>query len=174
MQDGRPWQRINPAPRFELAIEDLRDLEPDRRQSVLAERIRQEADRPFDLERDLALRASLLQPADDEHVLLVTMHHIASDGWSMTVFWRELAATVRQAQVRRAGDPAGIADPLRRLRGLAAKDRSRGSRPGSAGLVLASARLDGLPPLELPTDRPRPLEPRTGVRPTNSFCRPSS
>jgi hypothetical protein len=50
-----------------------------------------EAERPFDLTRDLMLRASLLRLAEDEHVLLLTLHHIASDGWSLqVVFWSEL------------------------------------------------------------------------------------
>ena len=53
-------------------------------------RVRGEADEPFDLSTDLMLRASLLRLADEEHVLLLTLHHIAADGWSLRVLWREL------------------------------------------------------------------------------------
>src|SRR5690606_24512231 len=63
-----------------------------------------EADRPFDLSRDLLLRAVLLSTAPEDHVLLVIVHHIAADGWSLVVILRELAAAYA-ARVR-GGAPA--------------------------------------------------------------------
>ncbi len=153
-RDGRPWQRINPSPRLGLAIDDLRDLEPGRRPSVLDRRIRQEADRPFDLERDWSLRASLLRTADDEHLLVATMHHIASDGWSMSVFWRELAALYNG--LRRHGRATLPELPIRYA------DYAAWQREMLAGERLEQlvnhwrSNLEALPSLDLPADRPRP------------------
>ncbi len=54
--------------------------------------LNQEAQRPFDLASDLMLRATLLQIDQQEHILLLVMHHIASDGWSIGILWKQLAA----------------------------------------------------------------------------------
>jgi hypothetical protein len=54
--------------------------------------LKHEAQRPFDLTSDLMLRATLLQIDHQEHILLLVMHHIASDGWSIGILWKQLAA----------------------------------------------------------------------------------
>ena len=153
-QDGRPEQRIHPPARFELAFENLSDLEPDRRESLVSERVRQEADRPFDLERDLTIRASLLRLADDEHLLLVTMHHISSDGWSMTVFWNELSEfySALRNNVRATLPALSIryADYAVWQRTMLEGDRLERL------LSYWRASLDRLPTLDLPADRPSP------------------
>jgi len=153
-RDGRPFQRIEPAPRFELAVDDLRDVEPGLRESVLVERARQEADRPFDPGRELAIRASLLRLSEDEHLLLVTMHHIASDDWSMTIFWRELAelynGLVRGERAALAGLPIRYADYAVWQRKMLEGDRLERL------VAYWRGRLDGLAALDLPSDRPRP------------------
>ena len=88
--DGEAFQRIGPEDiGFALRREDLRDLE-DGRTRVL-EHIREEASSPFDLEQGPLIRGRLLRLGDEEHVLLITMHHIVSDGWSMGVLVRELS-----------------------------------------------------------------------------------
>ena len=58
----------------------------------MEQRAQQETQRPFDLERGPLMRAKLLRVSSDEHVLLLTMHHIVSEGWSLSVLVRELAA----------------------------------------------------------------------------------
>jgi len=67
--------------------------------------VRNEADAPFDLAHGPLLRVKLLQLKDQEHVLLVTMHHIVSDGWSMNVMAGELA---RVYESLRAGVPSSL------------------------------------------------------------------
>ena len=106
--------------------------------TALAERMREEAGRPFDLGREPALRASLLRTADDEHFLLVTMHHIASDGWSMTVFWRELAEL---CDGYRRGEVVRLLDLPVHYRDYAAWQREllSGAATGPAGGLLARA-----------------------------------
>src|SRR5262249_6568826 len=89
--DGKPFQVIRTVERLELPLEDLCGLATDQQAAKIVTRRGEEAERPFDLTRDLMLRASLLRLAADEHMLLLTLHHIASDGWSLqVVFWREL------------------------------------------------------------------------------------
>ncbi len=89
--DGRPRQVIKPSLPFEMPVIDLSTRAgPDRDASV--QRLATEESRTvFDLECDPLLRASLLRLGAEDHVLLLTMHHIVSDGWSIGVLLRELA-----------------------------------------------------------------------------------
>ncbi|MHB1059850.1 MAG: non-ribosomal peptide synthetase, partial [Rhodanobacter sp.] len=89
--DGEPVQMIRPAGPLLLQRQDLRDLPPDDRDAVAAAIALEEAATPFDLANDVMVRCRLLTLDSLEHVLLVTMHHIASDGWSIDVFVRELS-----------------------------------------------------------------------------------
>ncbi len=87
---GRPRQQIQPPPAWELPLVDLRRL-PEGAAEAEARRIdRGEAARPFDLARELPLRTVLVRLGDETHQVLFTMHHIASDGWSMGVLIREV------------------------------------------------------------------------------------
>src|SRR5207245_7967781 len=71
---------------------DLSDLDEPAREAEAQRRAAEEGRRPFDLSRGPLIRASLLRLGAQEHVLLVTMHHIVSDDWSVGVFVRELSA----------------------------------------------------------------------------------
>ena len=74
-----------------MPLVDLSELDEDARQLKLSERITDESSRAFDLSSDLMLRAQSIKLSADEHVLLVTMHHIASDGWSMSILINEFS-----------------------------------------------------------------------------------
>ena len=89
---GQPVQIIAPAVNLMLPRIDLGGLDAEERESAVQKLSAEEARRPFDLARDLLLRATLLQLGDEDHVVLFTMHHIISDGWSMGVFIREVTA----------------------------------------------------------------------------------
>ena len=114
-----------------------------------------EAAEPFDLQHGPLIRARLLQFGEQEHVLLVTMHHIVSDGWSMGVLIREFGA-LYEAFARVLPDPLPplpiqYADYAVWQRGWL-----DGERAAAAGRVLEAA-LAGAPALlELPADRARP------------------
>ncbi len=117
--------------------------------------LEEEGRRPFDLATGPLFRARLLLLDEDEHVLVVSMHHIVSDGWSMGVFTRELVALY-------GAFTRGVASPLSELEvqygDFAAWQRERlsGERL-DAELAYWTERLRGAPALlELPTDRPRP------------------
>jgi amino acid adenylation domain-containing protein len=89
--DGQPVQVIAPSQTVSLPMVDLRPL-PEAERQAEADRLAQEdAQRRFDLGRGPLLRTSLLCLDDREHVLLLNMHHIVSDGWSMGLFFHELS-----------------------------------------------------------------------------------
>ncbi|MGZ3458141.1 MAG: condensation domain-containing protein, partial [Archangium sp.] len=90
--EGQPVQRIATEPVFSLPVESLEALPEAERAQVAQLRAEEEARRPFDLEKGPLLRARLLRLAASEHVLLLTLHHIICDGWSMSVLERELGA----------------------------------------------------------------------------------
>jgi amino acid adenylation domain-containing protein len=149
--DGLPVQVIAPFGGFALPVEDLSDLG----EAALGQRVREEAARPFDLAAGPLFRAALLRLGAEDHVLLLSMHHIVSDGWSMGVFFRELSALY-------AAYHEGGESPLAELE-VQYADYAVWQREQLAGealdrqLAYWRERLAGAPELlELPTDRPRP------------------
>ncbi|AKN74586.1 hypothetical protein QR97_36995 [Streptomyces sp. PBH53] len=89
-EGGKPEQCIGRPRPVPLPVTDLRTAAPQDREAAVAECCRAEAVRPFDLTRDLMLRARLLRLADDDHVLLLSLHHIAADGWTLDVLKHEI------------------------------------------------------------------------------------
>ncbi|WP_338402426.1 condensation domain-containing protein [Pectobacterium brasiliense] len=84
--DGQPCQQIAPEEtRFFLSSLDLRDLDETARAQRVAELTESEAREPFDLMQGPLIRGQLLQLSDEEHALLITQHHIISDGWSLGI-----------------------------------------------------------------------------------------
>ena len=90
--DDRPVQVINKAADFSLTVFDLRKTSSETREATAAQLAAEEASTPFNLAEGPLLRVKLLRFATDDHVLLVTMHHIISDGWSIKVLIREMEA----------------------------------------------------------------------------------
>src|SRR5205085_220252 len=153
--DDRPVQIINEAAGFKLPVSDMQELDEGARWSSVSARAEEEAHRPFDLTKGPLLRANLLRLGEAEHVLLLTIHHIVSDGWSIGVFVRELAALY---EAYMAGRPS----PLPALP-IQYADFAAWQREWLQGEVLEGQfaywrrQLADAPPLlELPTDRPRP------------------
>jgi amino acid adenylation domain-containing protein len=154
--DGQPRQQVHaPGAAFDLAQQDLGALGGHERQSALERIAMDEALAPFDLAGGPLMRARLLRLADDDHVLLVTQHHIVSDGWSVGVLVREVVALY-------AAFREGRPDPLPPLAIQYAdyatwqRDTVRGARL-LAQVEFWKAHLGGAPALlTLPTDRPRP------------------
>ncbi|HZR43344.1 MAG TPA: amino acid adenylation domain-containing protein [Ktedonobacteraceae bacterium] len=89
---GQPFQLVHPDGDDSLQLVDLRGLYPDGRMPAVRSLIYEEALRPFDLAHGPLLRALLIQLAVDVHILVLTMHHIAADGWSKGIFVQELTA----------------------------------------------------------------------------------
>ena len=155
-QGGRPRQRITATLLPELPLVDLSTLDPEVAESAATQLARDEAQRPFDLSAGPLLRVTLLRLSEEEHVLLFTLHHIVSDGWSMGLLVREVAALYRAYQ-------AGEDSPLEELP-VQYADYAQWQRGWLQGEVLERQlaywrqQLAGAPPvLELPTDRARPV-----------------
>ncbi|MFP2934288.1 condensation domain-containing protein, partial [Pyxidicoccus sp. 3LG] len=153
-RDG-PVQVIHPPAPFPLTVVDLSTLADGAREQEASRLSTEEARRPFDLARGPVLRATLLKLSPTEHVLLLTMHHIASDGWSMDVLVRESAALY-------AAFRAGQSSPLPEL-AIQYADYAAWQRGWFQGGALEAQlswwreHLSSTPPLlELPTDFPRP------------------
>ncbi|MDZ7269872.1 MAG: amino acid adenylation domain-containing protein [candidate division KSB1 bacterium] len=154
-RDGQPVQVIHAALEIPLRQIDLRHLPPSAREAEAQKLANAEAQQPFDLRRGPLLRTTLLRLAERDFILLVTMHHIVSDGWSMGVFIHELT-TLYHAFTR------GLPSPLPELP-IQYADFAEWQRQWLTGEVLErqiaywKKQLGGsLPVLELPTDRPRP------------------
>ncbi len=156
-RDGQPIQVIAaPAPRgsSRLPLVDLAAL-PAGRGGAAARRLAQEeSERPFDLRRGPLLRAVLLRARRNEHLLLLTLHHIVADGWSMGVLVREITALYPAAL---AGTPAALpALPIQYADFAQWQRRRLEGETLDALLGYWRQRLAGLQPLELPADRARP------------------
>jgi Condensation domain/AMP-binding enzyme len=90
--DGNPMQVVSDSQSISISILDLSHLSPGESQHQAQRFAAEEIERPFDLTQGLLLRASLLRMSESEHVLILVMHHIVTDGWSMGVLFRELMA----------------------------------------------------------------------------------
>ena len=91
LRQGKPVQVIRPAGVVTMPLEDLSRLSEAARETEAHRRAAEEIQRPFDLQRDPLVRASLLSLSNNDHVLLLTTHHIVSDGWSIGLLVDELA-----------------------------------------------------------------------------------
>ncbi|MFF4675207.1 amino acid adenylation domain-containing protein, partial [Streptomyces sp. NPDC001279] len=131
--------------------------------------LRAEAAQPFDLRTGPLFRVLLVERAGrDESTLMLTMHHIVTDGWSMGVITRELSALYTAVVDASHGDPV-LPEPSLQYPDFAVWQRARLTEDALAPhLDHWSERLAGLEPLELPTDRPRPAV-RTGRGALHSF-----
>ncbi|WP_204014810.1 non-ribosomal peptide synthetase, partial [Virgisporangium aurantiacum] len=152
--DGVPRQTVQPPAPVSLAVTDLSDL-PEGAAVGQAERlVGEEAARPFDLATGPLVRAGLIRLATEDNVLWFVAHHIVTDEWSLGILRRELAALYRA----HAHGERAVLTPLRVQYADYAvwqRDRLHGSRLDEL-LGYWRERLDGMTPLELPTDRPRP------------------
>lgn len=154
VEGGEPMQRVAESLHVEVPLLDLRSLAPAERARCVEEATREEAQRPFDLVQGPLLRARLLRCGDQDHVLIVTLHHIISDGWSMGIFWQELTALYNAFLL---GRPSPLPELPIQYADFAVWQHDWMQGPAlQAQLAYWRQQLDGLASLDLPTDRPRP------------------
>ncbi|SDU43353.1 non-ribosomal peptide synthetase [Pseudomonas yamanorum] len=154
--NGQAFQQVDPEAQLCLDYQDLRACSAAERQALLEQQIQAETTLPFDLSQAPLLRARLLQLGDQEHALLITLHHIVSDAWSNAILVQDLSEAYRIG--------TGTSD-LTALPPLAVQyaDYAQWQRDGqTGGLDLESGIAywktylgDDFPVLELPTDQPR-------------------
>ena len=164
MIGGRPIQVITPALSISFPVVDLTDHKEESKEAQALSMAGEEAITPFDLTSGPLLRAKLLRLTVDQHILLLTMHHIVSDAWSLNIFVRELASLYNAFS---SSSKPSLPDlPLQYA------DYAVWQREWLQGETLETAlaywkeQLSGAPSvLELPTDRPRPAKQTfTGAR----------
>ncbi|NTX50273.1 non-ribosomal peptide synthase/polyketide synthase [Myxococcus sp. CA039A] len=154
MNEGLPYQIV--ASEVPSVLERIRmEGTPEEREEAVLRRCAAEVRRPFDLARGPLIRAVLLELSEDTHVLMMTMHHIISDGWSVGVFVREMAALYESFRQERPSPLAPL--PIQYV------DYAIWQRQWLEGEVLTAQlgywkdQLAGAPrALDLPTDRARP------------------
>jgi amino acid adenylation domain-containing protein len=150
LQNGQPMQRVEPDSRVQLSVINLQMMESSKREAIAQQLATAEAQRPFNLTTDPLLRVTLLHLAPQESLLLLTLHHIVADGWSLGVLVRELAHYYPPSPA--ALPPLPIQYP----------DFACWQRNWLQGDVLDTQltywrnQLQDLPELNLPSDRPRP------------------
>jgi len=153
MRGGRCVQVIEPAKRELLEREVLGGLSSEKREEEVSRKVLEETGRTFDLEHGPLLRVRVLKLGEEEHVLLVTMHHIVSDGWSMGVLVREMGVLYKAYAL---GEESPLKEPT-----IQYADYAMWQRKWLQGTLVKRhleywrKQLAGAPPMELPTDRPR-------------------
>ncbi|HYX24955.1 MAG TPA: amino acid adenylation domain-containing protein, partial [Thermoanaerobaculia bacterium] len=150
---GSPMQVVAPAAQLPLSLVELGGVEPGRRETELQGLTIAEAGRPFDLRQAPLLRAVLVRLGGQEHALLLTLHHIAADGWSTGVLVQEMVALYRAFS---QGEPPPLPELPVQYADFALWQR--GWLQGEAleaQLAYWRGVLAGAPALQLATDRPR-------------------
>ncbi len=154
IEEGHPVQGIKQESQLSWREEDVQELSDAEQESTVEALVQEEGRRPFNLVTGPLLRALLVQMKEEEHLLLLTMHHIISDGWSFGVLSRELCEFYTAYLTQQ---PATLPDlPIQYA------DFSVWQRDRLQGAVLEEQlnywgrQLADLVPLPLPTDRPRP------------------
>ena len=152
--EGEPALVIKPGASLEMPLADIGNLPELEREETALQLCMEEAQRPFDLTRDILLRAKLLRLGEADHILILTMHHIASDGWSVGVLNSELG-TLYEAFVK--GNPSPLPELPVQYADFGAWQREwLQGEVLEAQLAYWKRQLEGAPAiLELPTDRPR-------------------
>ncbi len=152
--DGKPVQVISPSLTAPPLVIDLTSRMESNREGEARRLLAEEARRPFDLARGPLFRAALIRLGQDDHILVLAMHHIVSDGWSMGVLYRELAILY---QAFSTGSPSPLPDLLKQYADFAVWQR--GWLQGKflqSQISYWKKQLEGIPGvLSLPTDRPR-------------------
>ncbi len=154
--DGEPMQVVEDRLQLKLELEVIGGSTEAEREETALHEVNQQAKQPFDLKRGPLLRATLLRLEAEDHVLLLVMHHIVADGWSLSILFGELG-NLYEAYC------AGRPSPLPEL-AIQYADFSAWQHEWLQGEVLDQQlgywkqQLHGAPELlQLPTDYPRPL-----------------
>jgi thioesterase domain-containing protein/acyl carrier protein len=151
--DGQPIPIISPESSLRLPVIDLRELPTSERDAQAQRLANEEARQPFDLAQEPLWRVKLLCLAEEEHLFVLTLHHIISDGWSFSVFLRELTELYKAFA---AGEPSPLPELPIQYADFASWQRQwlQGERLESQ-LNYWKQQLSGnVPPLQLPTARP--------------------
>ncbi|MET8546862.1 condensation domain-containing protein, partial [Kitasatospora sp. NPDC004799] len=152
--DGQLVQHVTDGAELPLRTEDLGALPAEEHAEAVERLLTEELQRPYDLARGPLTRVLLVRLAAEEHLLLLAQHHIVTDGWSVGVLTRDLAALYR---AEATGEPDELPAPALQYPDFAHWEQHRRT-DHAADLAYWKRVLADLPTLRLPTDRPRPAE----------------
>lgn len=155
--EGSPVQVVEPALKLDPVLVDLADLPASEREARATALVAELTNAPFDLATGPLVRVHLITLSATDHVLCLVLHHLVADGWSLKIIFSELAACY-------TGNAAGLGAPSVDYRDYAVWQRGRESSQES--LDYWRAQLDGVEPLDLPVDRPRPAV----RKPSGDYC----
>ncbi|MFD7711537.1 amino acid adenylation domain-containing protein, partial [Streptomyces sp. NPDC059786] len=151
---GQGVQHVHAHGELPLRTAEVTHLPGADREEAVERLLTDELNRPFDLATGPLTRALLVRRAADDHVLLLAQHHIVTDGWSVGILTRDLAALYH---AEASGTADGLPAPGVQYPDFAVWERRQRTGDGDAAdLAYWKRHLAGLPQLELPTDRPRP------------------
>lgn len=153
-EDGVPFQVVLPHLDLDAPVIDLSHLPEDEREKEALRLATAEARQPFDLARGPLLRCALIRLAADDHVAVLTVHHIVSDGWSFEVMSRELALLY---EAFAAGRSPALPPPSLQYAGFAAWQHDRLTQEAAQHLAFWERKLANCPPLDLSFGQSRPL-----------------
>jgi aspartate racemase len=156
--DGRPVQVIAPERSIAISVVDLSGWCDGTATEELQRRLREESRRPFDFTQGLLLRVLLVRTGPTDYVLMLTMHHIISDGWSLGILFRELAALYA---THCRGEASALPELPIQFADFVLWEREHVNDPAlEKSLAYWRQQLGGtLPVLELPVDHPRSVAP---------------
>jgi amino acid adenylation domain-containing protein len=155
--DGKPYQEVQPPAEFALGFTDLSQMLERERLPTAIKLATIEAERHLDLSKEYPLQAHLYKLDEEDHIFLWMRHHIASDGWSAQILWREL---VEGYQAALSGREPGWPELPIQYADFAAWHRQwlQGENL-ERHLRFWRTALSGLEPAELPLDAERPAQP---------------
>ncbi|MGB5963236.1 MAG: amino acid adenylation domain-containing protein [Coleofasciculaceae cyanobacterium] len=159
MLEGQAVQIISPTLKIPITVVDLQSVQDIKRETQALCLMKEEAQRPFNLATGPLLRITLLRLQKNEHILLLNLHHIVSDGWSIGVLIRELAALYEAistaSPLALPTLPIQYADFAHWQRQWLQQAGKDGCTPLQTQLTYWRQQLDGISFLNLPTDRIR-------------------
>ncbi|WP_214318588.1 non-ribosomal peptide synthetase [Nonomuraea sediminis] len=155
--EGSPVQVVEPALKLDPVLVDLADLPASEREARATTLVAELTNAPFDLATGPLVRVHLITLSATDHVLCLVLHHLVADGWSLKIIFSELVACY-------TGNAAGLGTPSVDYRDYAVWQRGR--EPSQESLDYWRAQLDGVEPLDLPVDRPRPAV----RKPSGDYC----
>ncbi len=151
-EEGSAYQQTIPAESWRMTYSEGAAFNE---QTYLTDFIAREIERPFDLSKDYSLRAHLIRCHEKEHILVLVVHHIASDGWSESILVKDLAALYVAALENRNADLAPL--PIQYADYAIWQRKHQNLESLSAKLSWWAKQLHGVEPIAMPTDYPRPL-----------------
>ncbi|NUM34973.1 MAG: amino acid adenylation domain-containing protein [Candidatus Brocadiae bacterium] len=171
-EEGNPRQAILPYRPFALEVVNLKHINPQEREKSILERALEEARNPFDLATYPLFRIILWKIGEQNYRLLINIHHIISDGWSISIFLRELASLYHAFS---QGKPCPLPEPVVQYADFSASQRNFLQGEKLASQLAYWKKTLGVNPavLQLPLDKPRPAS-QTFQGENHSFTLPLS